>query len=269
MKKIGFLSVIILLFGLGYFYIKPVDANLQPTKEKSTEKSLQGDQKQQQEAVNLAVKDPNTVKPEISEEALNAYDRIFNGEWLSVVEDFEQGRIAKSNMSQFEKDKLCDFALIKVPSQEVERLFQANCFPTGGYVSNLLINSKTKNQHGEMDQQEIISKLEIFQARGLLKYQASYNRQMREDRNGEIVNTLYDHAVSIGANDVMDYLDNIGVQPAPGKNPIFTQLTGSNSISTIHKLVALGYKPNQNVQDFMQKNDYKETYPDIYKLLSP
>lgn len=203
----------------------------------------------------------------LSEDATNAYRKALDIGWSSIVDDFETGMIDKSNMSESEKIKLCDLTIARVSKSDLIRLLNANCKPTGLYVSNLIINTSLKNSQGKVNESEIISKLELFKNMGMLHLKNTLDENLKDDKRGKIEISLYDMAVSRGLNEVIDYVYSIGSLPSTRKSPIFTQVTGNPSITTVKKLLDMGYKPDRATINYINASHFKDKHPDIYDLL--
>lgn len=210
----------------------------------------------------------NHKRPKIlSSDATAAYKKALKFGWSSIVDDFENNLIQTSNMSEDEKNKLCDLTIINVSKNDLIRLLNSNCQPTGMYVSNLIINKNLKNNQGQIDQQEIIQKLQLLKNKGVLQLKNTYDSNLKENKFGKIDISLFDKAVSIGANDVIDYAISIGSLPTARKSPIFTQISGNPSATTIKKLLTMGYLSDQNTINYMSTYNFKDKHPDIYELL--
>ena len=204
----------------------------------------------------------------LSEDATNAYRKALDIGWSSIVDDFETGMIDKSNMSESEKIKLCDLTITKVSKNDLIRLLNANCKPTGSYVSNLIINIPLRDNKENMNEREIIAKLELLRNMGMLQLKNTLDQNLEQDKHGKVDISLYDIAVSRGLNEVIDYVYSIGSSPSTRKNPILTQLTGTPSVTTVKKLLDMGYTPDQNTINYINASHFKDKHPDIYELLN-
>lgn len=204
----------------------------------------------------------------LSADAKAAHLKALENGWSTIVDDFEKNSFKNSTMSDEEINKLCDLAIINVTETDLKRLLKTDCRPTGKYTSNLIINGKIRDKDGNLNENEIIKKLQILNKEGLLSLKNTYDENLKEDKFGKIEITLFDKAVSLGANHVIDYVASIGSSPTANRNPIFTQVAGRPNIETVQKLIKMGYTADHSTLTYINNYDFQNKYPEIYTLLN-
>ncbi|WP_180163530.1 hypothetical protein [Acinetobacter sp. YH12069] len=184
--------------------------------------------------------------------------------WSAIVQEFENKNIQSSKMKNKEIKKMCDTAHLILPLQDIKRLIAANCKPSSNDVTFNTINRTLKNGDGSINEQEIIAKLEFYNALGLLKTHQTYGRGYR----AETYNLLY-KAAGFGLPNVFDYLLNIRltVKYTDG-NLLNTHFDGrSPQLALTQKILKLGVEPNASTITIMQQRNFKQHYPDIYQVI--
>lgn len=272
-KNIFFIVSIVLVLSCIYLFLNYKDPNIKynnvmndPNKklileEKSTKNTS---------SLNQEISRPVNANPVkiLSADAKAAYMRVLDNGWSTIVDDFEKNSFKNSTMSDDEINKLCDLAIVNVSETDLKRLLKTDCRPTGKYTSNLIINSKIRDKDGNLDENEIIQKLQLLNKEGLLSLKNTYDQNLKEDKFGKIEISLFDKAVSLGANNVIDYVVSIGSSPTSNRNPIFTQVAGRPNLTTVKKLLKMGYTADQSTLTYINNNDFQNKYPEIYSLLN-
>ena len=268
MKKI-FLLIGLCIFAICLFiyFLRPTPQSSIAQEKISSTTSDQRNQIPQNSSSNHKAQQSNLFSDnpkKLSKEATHYYQTAAKYGWESIVRDFENGTIAKSKMTDKEKIKLCEIALMSTNLDQTKRLFAVNCKPSSGRVSFSLINGRLTKEDGEADQEMIIEKLKFYKTQNLLQTHITYELGPYKESA-----SLQNQAIGWGYEKVSDYLLSIGVDySGTDNNLILDNLSGRKpSVSIIQKLLNAGIEPNKKVFEFIQQKDFATKHPEVYELL--
>lgn len=272
LKPLIILTVTLSIFTFFILYLKPNNKNINVTvsdlkhiEYDKTNKYDKTNEFDDSSTINLE-KNINTKRLDnntMSESSLFFKKSFENGEDIeSIANMFISGKILELNLSEEAIQDICNKTLPFVKSTTVSLLFNNNCKPNNSSASISLINSYLLDNNS-IDQKEIIKKLDLYKNNGLLVSDKEYYFNGYSEKTN-----LYEKAVGFGLIEVMDYLEKNGMH-SQNKNLIDIQLNGMPSLNTIKYLMNKGYKISEiSKENFLNNENYKKNYSDIYQLIS-
>ncbi|WP_122898252.1 hypothetical protein [Acinetobacter sp. B51(2017)] len=193
------------------------------------------------------------------------YQQAYEHGYASLVAAFESGAIANSDMSQKEKQKICELTLSRVHVAELKRLEHTECQVQNGKISFMSVNSGLKTPDGKIDQAAIIEKLAYLREHQQLQTDVTHTIAGLEYKEQD---SLYSSVVGFDLDQVFDYLLSIDA-PLPAYNLLNDHLRGHHpNLNMIKKLQQLGYSADQMSLKIINDVEYQQKRPEIYQYLN-